>query len=221
MGNLFGKRRYRFTRVLEDGKTSKPWFGNKLDIKANLVCKPCNEGWMSNLESRHAKPAMTPLILGHSVPHITPLMGHAIARFAFKTAVIVDHMRGDGPFFARAARHHFAKSLKIPRHVYIWFAGYNPVVAGRVLPFWYDQSFEGARHLKMYACTYAVGHLIFQVVAADYKGISSFTPREGFEHLAIPLWPNIWESVSWPPPNALKRGEFETFAERWGAIRMS
>src|SRR4051812_5525667 len=64
MRALFSATRFRFIQRGEDGSVLNEWPSDEINLKANVVCKPCNEGWMSNLESQHAKPAMTDLIVG-------------------------------------------------------------------------------------------------------------------------------------------------------------
>jgi hypothetical protein len=218
MRQLFSGRTFRFIKRDLEGNIARVWKDDEIDIKAHVVCKACNEGWMSHLESQHAKTALTDLIIGDKELIISHPQAQAIARFAFKTAVVVDHMKRDGNlFFPRTARHHFAKSLKIPRNVRIWFAGYLPMGSGNLLPFWYEDSFPDGHYLKLYVCTYAVGHFVFQLVAAEVKGITELRPRDSFEDLSIPLWPNLPSGIKWPPvANVLRtRGDFNRFAERW------
>jgi hypothetical protein len=224
MSELFPNRIFRMTQKDDLGNILNQRKNSQIDWTIKVVCKPCNEGWMSNLESRHAKPAMIDLILGKPVSQLTPVQGMAIARFAFKTAVITDAIRrGDEPFFAQSARQHFAKTLKIPPRIQAWFAGYEPRISGRLQPFWYQVSSEAGHYFKLYVCTYSIGHLVFQLVAAQFDNsfpAISFEPRAGFEHLAIPLWPNLWNGIGWPPPSILRRRDFDAFSVRWENITL-
>src|SRR5438045_3538534 len=43
----------------------REWRTDAPDLKCNVVCKSCNNGWMSAVESR-AKPVLTPMIQGRS-----------------------------------------------------------------------------------------------------------------------------------------------------------
>lgn len=219
MGRLFTSTKYRFIRRNEDGEVIKQWPMSAIDLTAKVVCKACNEGWMSNLEQRHAMPAMTDLIIGKTELISLQLRTDAIARFAFKTAVIIDHMQRDEPFFPRSARHHFAKSLKIPRDVRMWIAGYLPMSSGSVNACYHGASVDSNRKLDLYVCTYAVGHLAFQVVAAKCTGIRAFDPRPGFEYSAVPIWPAVPQGVSWPPSEVIRtKADFQTFSDRWETI---
>ncbi len=225
MRDLFPTKTFRFFQYDEDGTATSTWSMPGIDLTANVVCKPCNEGWMSNLESQRAKPAMTDLILGDKHFRIRRGRAHSLAIFAFKTAVIVNHMdRVLGSFFPRSVRYEFARSLTIPRNVAMWFCGFVSRGSGRVAAF-YPEGRVGAGRIKLYVCTYSVGHLVFQVVAGRTVGVrESLAPADdSFEGLSIPFWPSLplGHIVRWPPPLALgDRGDFNRFAERWGRVRV-
>jgi hypothetical protein len=222
MRQLFSSKEFRFIKRDLEGNISRVWRNGGIDLTAHVVCKTCNEGWMSHLESHHAKKALTDFIIGGKDFVVSHVQAQAIARFAFKTAVVVDHMKRDGNlFFPSAARHHFAKSLKIPSNVQIWFAGYLPMGSGNLFPCWYENRFPDGHYLKLYVCTYAVGHFVFQLVAAEVKGIIELIPHESFENLSIPLWPNMPHGVQWPPVIDVLRTkrDFVQFAGRWRKIK--
>src|SRR5260370_38193237 len=61
---------------------------DSMDYKAKVVCKKCNETWMSDIESKHAKPVLTPLVTGQSGIPIDKTSAHSLAIFAFKTAIV-------------------------------------------------------------------------------------------------------------------------------------
>ncbi len=95
-----------------------------LDWTAKVVCKRCNEAWMSEIENKHAKPAMSDLILGRPTA-ISHSRAHSLAVFAFKTAVVTDHrQRKREPFFVRATRYRFRESLTVPPRLGIWLASF-------------------------------------------------------------------------------------------------
>jgi hypothetical protein len=223
MRELFPSKRFRFFQRDESGKVIKTWNPHNLDLTANVVCKPCNEGWMSDLERQHAKPAMTALIVGDKGITVSQSQRQLNGAFAFKTAVIVDHMRRNrDPFVRRSVRYRFAESLEIPGNVQMWFAGFLPAGSGRVESFYPEGGIDSKLRIKMHVCTYAVGHLVFQVVSARFSsGMPSFSPNGGFEYLAIPFWPTIPKRIRWPPQDVLRtRTQFDEFSERWGTIKL-
>ncbi len=221
MRKLFKSKKFRFHQRNSSGKIVKQWSLPGIDLKAKVVCKPCNEGWMSRLEAQHAEPAMADLIVGKDVL-ISESQARSIALFAFKTAVVVDHMGRDKPFYPVSARREFAKALTISRNVNVWLAGIFPTGSGRVNSLYPEIYLDPPRYLKLNVCTFGVGHLVFQIVGAQYIEIPDFAPMPGFENLAVPIWPPVQQNIPWPLPTALgSRSDFEKFSERWGAILLS
>ena len=220
MRDLFPTKNFRCLRRNPAGEVENHWVKPSLDFSAKVVCKPCNEGWMSNLESQHAKPAMRDLIIGKCDMPITQSQARSIAVFAFKTAVVIDHLRREESFYSREIRHDFARSLRLPIAFQVWCAGYLPMGSGRVTSVYYEHPTNTGDGLKLHVCTFAVGHFAFQTVASKYFGPSiSFSSKSGFDHLSVPLWPEIPSGFVWPAGDVLRSpGQFEAFAERWEVI---
>jgi hypothetical protein len=61
---LFPDLKVRFRQWSITDATHKVWDA-PMGLTAKVVCKVCNEGWMSDLESGHAKSAMKSLILSN------------------------------------------------------------------------------------------------------------------------------------------------------------
>ena len=218
MNALFpGEKEFRNRN--ERMEVTQTWSSTQLDWKAKVVCEPCNNGWMSNIESQHALPAMTDLIAGKLDIPIAQSRADSIALFAFKTAVIVEHLKRNQParFFPRSVRHRFRETLEIPHNVRMWFAGFLPPGKGRCITLYY--TVPTAHGIELYVCNYVVGRLVFQVVAE--KGPSSLTlvPIRELDQFAVPLWPSIPPNFIWPPLVLLKTvEEFRAFAERWSRL---
>jgi hypothetical protein len=175
---------------------------------------------MSDIESLHAKPVMGPLIDATVGIPITQSAANSIALFAFKTAVICDHMRRDYPvrFFSREVRHRFKDTLEVPATVEMWFAAFAWPGQGACLTVYHDVPEPDS--LKLYVCTYLIGHLVFQVVASR-KPVSWHIRPHGatFENLAVPFWPRIRDGFIWPAKSGLTTAtEFREFATRWNRI---
>ncbi len=218
MGELFKGTGYTFISRDENDNIEKLWRHKTVRITTRVVCEPCNIGWMSKVESLHAKPAMSDLIVGNPVA-LSQSRANSLAIFAFKTAVVVDYMRREEPFFSRSIRHKFANSLEIPGDVSMWLMGSLRMGGGRVDTRYCPFSIEPPGSLSLYVCTYSVGHLVFQVVAANAEGIPSFRPVSNFKHLPIPFWPELPGGVLWPPSTGLRNGsEFLELSNRWSTV---
>ena len=171
---------------------------------------------MSDLiENKHAKPAMSDLIIDKPGVPIDQDRANSMAIFAFKTAVVLDQLvTGRAPFFERSARHEFRKSLKIPSNVNMWLTRFASHGRGEVNTLYHEGTTpEGAR-IETYVCTFSAEHLVLQVVAINRFGLRSAEPENKF--IAVPFWPAIEPGFKWPPPTCLKTvGEFDGFSDRW------
>jgi len=222
MDALFpGKK--RFTRRDQHGNILNQWVSKSLDWKAKVVCRPCNNGWMSDIENKHAKPAMTDLIRLEPGIALTEARAHSLAIFAFKTAVVFDHVtRNRPPFFLRSVRHRFRETLAIPpTTVCMWMAASLAPRQGELLTCYTEGNLTPENRIKMYVYTYAVGHLVFQVAAQRQQGFVPFGPIAGFDYLSVPFWPLQFLPVGlqWPPTDVLRSNRaFEEYANRWRTL---
>lgn len=122
---LGGSRRYAFRRVDPNGRTLNTWNSDELDLTAKVVCEPCNNGWMSDIERDHAKPTFAPIIDGEPFC-LLPLGIKSAAIWAFKITVIADHIQSNRlPFFTEIERTIFKERLDIPAGVQMWLAAYS------------------------------------------------------------------------------------------------
>jgi hypothetical protein len=190
-----------------------------LNWTVKVVCKKCNETWMSDIESK-VVPAMTPLILGKTGINITQSQADTISLFAFKTAVILDHIdRKRTPFFPRSVRHQFRTSHAIPVYVRMWLAGYGLFEEGHLRAVYDEGTMSTGHPVKFYALSFSVGHLAFQVTSVKnfFGPLAQFSPSDArFNHLAVRFWPRIPSGVVWPLAHVLRDGtDFNAFADRW------
>jgi hypothetical protein len=224
MGKLFpGKITAK--RFDENDAKEKEWQWNSLDFKTKVVCKRCNETWMSATENQHAKPVLTPLITGEVDIPIDLAKARSMAIFSFKTAVVLDHARRDreSPFFDRDARHLFRETLRIPLNVQMWFCTYRGHRGnGAFLTFYHQPEAASGENWLMYVCTFAIGNIAIQVVAVkDKTERVIFTPTINSEFLPIPFWPGLQADYVWPGSPALRSEEdFRSFAGRWKTIEV-
>ena len=216
---LPGKKRH--TSRGEKGQIIVDRMANTLDWKAKVVCEPCNNTWMSELENKHAKPAMTPLILGKTGIVITSSQADSIARFGFKTAVVIDYLaRRREPFFTRWIRHGFRETQAIPAYkTAMWLSACVFRESGLLKSMYHEGSLPTKDSFELYVCTYSVGHLVFQAVSFRPPSDLVFRPKDTtFDNVAIPFWPWVKSDAIWPPGAIRTREEFWSFSERWRRV---
>jgi hypothetical protein len=210
--------RVTFSKVELDDSVSKQWDMPGLDMKANVVCKVCNETWMSDIESA-AKVAMTDLILGNPVAEITTEQAARIANFAFKTAIISDRMM-NGHFFDISVRYAFKKSLAIPSTVKMWLLGFQADTfqgSLRTRNIYFPS--QSLTDLTLNVCTFFSGRFGFQVLAVKTDIVGHVEPVPTPPGLTFTFHPNIDAGISWPRPVLLKPEGFGEFASRWDRVK--
>jgi hypothetical protein len=209
-----------FRQIAPEGARGRSWHAPNLNMTAKVVCKKCNETWMSDLENVHAKPAMSELILGNPVKEITSDRARRIAIFAFKTAVIANHMAPkDDEFFTVSQRIKFRTSLGIPNKIRMYLFGLSPGMAGGI---WSNNVYfpdKDVPDLTLNVCTFYVGQLGFQVVSTKTRTVTQVESLPTTPNLTCLFYPNIIPGTSWPFPIVLEREAFDTFASRWNSVK--
>jgi hypothetical protein len=181
---------------------------------------------MSDIEINHAKPALTPFIVGRIGFTVTPPMAKSIAIFAFKTAAVLDLMpikqKRKPPFFSRRIRADFRRNLTIPPMVSMWMCPYIPGnYRADAFVTCYDGNNPITGPIQLYVCTYAVRHFAFQVLSV--KSIETrgqlVAGDTTFNNMAVRFWPDLIPGLVWPRPYAIHSvEEFQKFHRRWEGL---
>ena len=177
---------------------------------------------MSDIEHHHAKPAMSDLILGKQVEEITVAQAHSISLFAFKTAVITNHMLPeDEEFFDISQRYAFRESLSIPPKVGMYLLGFPLENAGGIRSTNVYFPNKNTPDLTLNVCSFYVGQFGFQVVSVKSLTVSQIQSLPTPEDLTVLFYPTIKRGVSWPRNQVLGRESLNTFAYRWNSFKFS
>lgn len=216
-------RGYQFLQ--ETGQGLRRYKARVLNRKLPVVCAKCNNGWMSDMENKHAKPAMEKLVLSDKGAVLSPQQLTSIALFAFKSAVIADHTPlqslDRSPFFTMQQRAAFRDSFRIPGNVQMWLGAFKEEGHGIFRAIYYPCPPESNPGFEVYAATFGAGFLIFQVVACRWtkNGPFGYVPRvkqgRWWEKFTVPFWPNDGRSVFWPPDKQFTLRTASEFSRRW------
>jgi hypothetical protein len=97
--------------------------GHSGSKKVRVVCKPCNEGWLSNDIESVAKPVLIPLIRGRAgiVNHATQRI---VSTWAAKIAMTAEHVNPDKSVIHQAERTWLKVNLLPPHGWHIWAVTY-------------------------------------------------------------------------------------------------
>jgi hypothetical protein len=220
---------YTARRKINPQGDFKEWTTIGINQTAGIACGPCNNGWMSDLETKHAKPTMSDMIRYGGAVSILPRGIASISVWAFKMNIIANFigaLKHDEPYFSTFERYQFAKTLKIPSSVQMWlFALKTP---GRITTKFNSHLGRLPSNVKfgfeLYIGTFAIGYLGIQVVSSRWRNphISSFMgPFPGVrEHnkwngTTVPLFPSDGSPVNWPPRFHLGSDSIDEFCNRW------
>lgn len=224
---MFPRTQKTIAMVTDKGKTAQ-WKQKSLDMKLPVVCAKCNNGWMSQLEQQHAKPAMRGLIISDKLASVPPDQLQSIAIFAFKQAVVADYasVPSRTPFFSSTERHSFAATLAIPQGVHMWLAAFKEKSQGFFLPLYYEypNAANANRGFQLYSFTFGVGYFCFQFIGlrwinpamAGFPGLLS--QDRSWDKFTLPFWPSDGQAVRWPPSKQMTLDTAHRFIYRWNEM---
>lgn len=135
--------------------------GPSFDSVIRCACADCNNGWMASLEDE-TKPILLPLIVGETRT-LDDAEQELLARWALKTAMVVEFVHPKGLAIPASDRHHLREG-RLPRYAQIWVARYR----GTNNAFYYhDQhrvpSPDKAGRLLVYTVTLGAGQVLFHI----------------------------------------------------------
>jgi hypothetical protein len=226
IGDELGSRPYTFTRIDTDGSVNQ-WKNDELNVKAKVVCKSCNNGWMSDLESK-TKPILKDMILHCRETALRARDIALVAAVTFKNAVIADHMHDRrSPFFTIGERRDFRERQEVPPGAQMWLAS---IANQRGLFKSMYAEIPGrdslAFHLNIF--TYAVGHFVIQAVSSRYKRRNDrrhapqlyLTQDSEWDAVSIPCWPSNGSVIKWPPSAHMGGDVVDAFIQRWTKLTL-
>jgi hypothetical protein len=218
---------FTLRRTAQDGSVNE-WTSPTLNLTTKVVCEPCNNEWMSQLE-QDAKATLANMIL-HSGPiSLLPSGIDLIAAYAFKGAVVANFMNSDrAPFHSEADRHRFARDRSVPAGFQVWISSF-PKPRGAFKSYFHKTRPEARHNFHLDVFTFAAGFFVMQAVSFRWAtrhyrrhwALRSVTQDSKFDDFSIPLWPSDGRPVLWPPRKHLAEADLKTFVTRWTNLRLS
>jgi hypothetical protein len=181
------------------------------------VCKLCNNGWMSDIETR-VKPYLVPAMQGKG--RTFGKQGQLeLATWALKTALVIGAKGGYVPTPAEFLRD-FERKRRPEAKARVWI-GATPqdewtYIDSRRLKV-VSKGDEPPAAANAHVTVLAIGHVAFYVV-----GWSVRKPRMEFVYRDFggslrPIWPSRGP-VDWPPPQILSRKGLDRLADGYGSL---
>ncbi|MGW2989347.1 hypothetical protein [Streptomyces goshikiensis] len=189
--------------------------GGPFSKKIKVVCRPCNNVWMSGMEAE-ARPALTRMLAwdGRNPLQFDAAAQRALARWAFKTAAVAAHLESQQTFPLPHCRA-FRQSDQLPRcEVRIGFAKAPPTQQHPYDSRTYDEvgesQFQPATAtawvdgkpttFPFYRATFRLFNIVFDVMGYVSNDIHlTVIPPQIHQEALTQVWPTTVTSVTWPP----------------------
>jgi hypothetical protein len=181
----------------------------RTEIKIKCVCKPCNQGWMHDLETLNI-PIVGCLMEDVSMP-LSSEQQSTVARWAVKTSMVQDaiHTRKRALFYTTLERAALRVDATIPPHTLVWLGRSSlrtlSIDGTDIGLDFHDTMTKIPEAANGYVSTIVVGHLALQIVTIHVPGKYYGRPFDipcqvlgPWIDLLVPIWP-VNATVNWPP----------------------
>jgi hypothetical protein len=192
--------------------SSPSMFLDNPELKVKAVCKTCNEGRMSALESSNI-PLIGNLMQDVALS-LNGLQQYTISMWATKMAMVGEFMsRSHRPmFFSKADCEQLRVASNLPARTTIWLARHS---FPRHIGFWGTDAWSLDKSIHAYVSTVLVGHLAIQSVTlhvsveheAKAVDVDPKAVARPWSEMLVSIWPTT-VSATWPPQHGFRdKGE--------------
>jgi hypothetical protein len=196
--------------------------GSVLKARVREVCRPCNNEWMSRLETS-AQPLLERLwspnyVFGRTTFSVDEAA--VLATWATKTAWVRERV-SDPAVTASAEMRRYLMDAQLPSEfTRVWIARHDGrtnfgVYVGRMEATHQDDSWNTDRRRRILMCTLTFRGLSVLVRTDDGWGVPEMRPP-------IDQWRQFWpiaETVQWPPQGAASDNDVQAIAMRYDWLR--
>lgn len=217
----------RYNNERTEGEAENSWTTAKIDQTAKIVCKRCNETWMSDLENQ-VKDLLTPLIRDGKKTTLMREDMRLLSVYAFKQAVVGNYQSlrlMPEPIFTRAERERFRQSLIVPPDLRIWISSFRgrSRFSGLSDPRYAKSTTDPAplNDLDIFSHTYVAGHLALQLMAYRWNSIANRGRQielpeqpKNWGQACQQIWPLPLDAITWPL-KYIGQNTIDAFVNRW------
>jgi len=210
---------------VESQYPARQWKSREVSLVTRSVCRDCNSGWMSRLES-DVKPILSPMIHGET-SQLSLESQKLITTWLLKTAFVVDVQGADvtkESFFTQSERELFRQSHR--SSPCYWGQACLGRYSGRlvhVLPqhlTFFDEI--GYPRSQAYCLSLVLGPLVAQLLMYRPKhgepSLVCMGERKADWHLAtLPVWPAT-QMVTWPPVQSFDDAGIKALHDRYDCL---
>jgi hypothetical protein len=183
----------------------RDWSIGKPKLTIKWLCQPCNNGWMSRLESK-TKPIVES-ILDKKLTTIDAAAQTTLGVWAVKTAMVLQALDPDLEwFYSEGEREQMRLSHSVPHHTSVWIA--KCVNHKNIYSAAKNHSTDDG--VRAFSVTMAFGFLAFQVVTVKppktvlpHVKVTYEVSDGPWDQILVPVWPVSQAARSWPGKQGL------------------
>lgn len=192
-----------------DGSTAS-WKNDSLTFTTRVVCKQCNEGWMSDVET-FCKSIVHPLLVTPHPGVIDVQDQCSFAIWASLRSMVFDSLAPERKrYYSQSERVAFCLSdpFDPPADTHIWITQFIGMAQARFKVF---TEISAAKDNGLHICTFTINKLAAALVTSKgpERKVPKISSRSADTFLQI--WPTDGTGIEWPPLNHLTDETLDTF----------
>jgi hypothetical protein len=190
-------------------ETLKTKTGDPHVTKLRVVCKTCNNGWMSRLQEE-AKPILVPMLTGQTTV-LPQIRQRIIARWVAMSVATGEYFNPDLAAVSQAERDFLRLKRRAPSTWRIWVGHYKredwvglwvhhsiPISDKKHVIQFFD---DGRPRPNTQATTFVVGQIYFTVISSAIVGIpGQYEFADRARRRLFEIWPYRGKPLQWPLP---------------------
>ena len=197
-------------------KISKVWGGDPRSRRLQIVCAPCNNGWMSSLQSA-VKPTLVPLISGKSI-NLTLQRQKILAAWSAMSVICAEYFYPKSAAISVTDRRWLYKTHTAPNDFRIWIGDFD---RKEWRPHWGHSSLrisaaeyeapqgwtthpDGTPRVNTQTTVFVVGRLFILAYSCPFSEILHAEKIvDAVDSRLSQIWPPRHSFLLWPPADTL------------------
>jgi hypothetical protein len=202
-----------------------------LDVKAPVVCGPCNNVWLGTIERKHLAPFFFEMVRGKPKMRLSVEQQVTLAFWLTRLAMVYefrDKKPTEATFFTQAEREHFRNVEPLPpKHTWIWMAQYFSESNRTGFIGSHHHYPSGKRDYTdcIHVVNGTIGRFAFQLWSRRWPTLDppataiarALRPVVNpFRDYTVQLWPHRNDQLVWHPRFDLVDGSLQKLFDRFG-----
>lgn len=188
-----------------------------------VVCKTCNNEWMSALESS-VGPILGPMVRDATWIRLKPPTQRLIATWAVKTAFMLQYLHPTNRVVPDAEYSRFYIEQQPPMRYLVWLAHRASIIGpagvpmisasreqridtiqyeGGITPEWIGEMV--AQGSTVWRITFTVGRVVFLIFGHTFPGSFNIQVTPDLARIIQVVWPIIKRRATWPPLDPVEK----------------